>query len=48
MITMTSNHANHLGLVRENNEDSLRTDDSLGIYMGDAFHTAHSEITAKA
>ena len=30
---MTSAHATHPGLVRQNNEDSLRTDDNQGIYL---------------
>jgi protein phosphatase len=30
---MTSAHASHPGLVRQNNEDCLRTDDNLGIYL---------------
>ena len=30
---MTSAHATHPGLVRQNNEDSLCTDDSQGIYL---------------
>jgi protein phosphatase len=30
---MTSAHATHPGLIRQNNEDSLRTDDNQGIYL---------------
>jgi protein phosphatase len=30
---MTSAHASHAGLVRQNNEDCIRTDDILGIYL---------------
>jgi protein phosphatase len=30
---MISAHATHPGLVRQNNEDCIRTDDSLGIYL---------------
>ena len=30
---MTSAHATHPGLVRQNNEDCIRTDDNLGIYL---------------
>lgn len=30
---MTSAHATHPGLVRQNNEDCVRTDDNLGIYL---------------
>lgn len=30
---MTSAHATHPGLVRQNNEDCIRTDDRLGIYL---------------
>ena len=30
---MNSAHATHPGLVRQNNEDSLRTDDNQGIYL---------------
>ena len=30
---MTSAHATHPGLVRKNNEDCIRTDDNLGIYL---------------
>ena len=30
---MTSAHATHPGLVRQNNEDCIRTDDNLGIYV---------------
>lgn len=30
---MTSAHATHPGLVRQNNEDYIRTDDSFGIYL---------------
>ncbi|MEI6214143.1 MAG: protein phosphatase 2C domain-containing protein [Desulfuromonadales bacterium] len=30
---MTSAHATHPGQVQQNNEDSIRTDDSLGIYL---------------
>lgn len=30
---MTSAHATHPGLVRQNNEDAIRTDDTLGIYL---------------
>lgn len=30
---MISAHATHPGLVRNNNEDSIRTDDALGIYL---------------
>ncbi len=30
---MISCHATHPGLVRQNNEDCLRTDDTLGIYL---------------
>lgn len=30
---MTSSYASHPGLVRQNNEDSIRTDDTLGIYL---------------
>jgi protein phosphatase len=30
---MISAHATHPGLVRKNNEDFIRTDDSLGIYL---------------
>lgn len=30
---MISAHATHPGLVRQNNEDSIRTDDTLGIYL---------------
>ena len=32
-ISMTSIHATNPGLVRQNNEDCLRTDDNLGIYL---------------
>jgi protein phosphatase len=31
--SMISAHASHPGLVRQNNEDSICTDDSLGIYL---------------
>jgi PPM family protein phosphatase len=30
---MTSAHASHPGLIRQNNEDCIRTDDTLGIYL---------------
>ena len=30
---MPSAHASHPGLVRQNNEDYIRTDDNLGIYL---------------
>lgn len=30
---MPSAHATHAGLVRQNNEDCIRTDDKLGIYL---------------
>jgi protein phosphatase len=30
---VTSSHATHPGLVRQNNEDYIRADDSLGIYL---------------
>jgi PPM family protein phosphatase len=30
---MTSAHASHPGLVRQNNEDCIRIDDTLGIYL---------------
>lgn len=30
---MPSAHATHSGLVRQNNEDCIRTDDALGIYL---------------
>jgi|GEM_PF-5245272 len=30
---MTSAHATHHGLVRQNNEDSIYTDDTLGIFL---------------
>jgi len=30
---MTSAHATHPGLVRQNNEDCIHTDDNLGIYL---------------
>lgn len=30
---MISAHATHPGLIRQNNEDCIRTDDSLGIYL---------------
>jgi len=30
---MISSHATHPGLVRQNNEDCIRVDDSLGIYL---------------
>lgn len=30
---MTSAHATHSGLVRQNNEDCIHTDDNLGIYL---------------
>jgi protein phosphatase len=30
---MTSAHATHPGIVRQNNEDCVRTDDTLGIYL---------------
>jgi protein phosphatase len=32
-MSMTSAHATNPGLVRQNNEDYIRTDDSLGIYL---------------
>ena len=32
-IIMISAHATHPGLVRKNNEDYIRTDDDLGIYL---------------
>lgn len=30
---MLSTQATHSGLVRQNNEDCIRTDDALGIYL---------------
>lgn len=30
---MTSTHATHPGLVRQNNEDCFRSDDNLGVYL---------------
>jgi serine/threonine protein phosphatase PrpC len=32
-MNMISAHATHPGLVRQNNEDCIRTDDNLGIYL---------------
>jgi protein phosphatase len=32
-MLMISAHATHPGLVRQNNEDCIRTDDNLGIYL---------------
>ena len=32
-MKITSAHASHPGLVRQNNEDCIRSDDNLGIYL---------------
>ena len=48
---MISAHATHPGLVRQNNEDYIRTDDNLGIYLladGIGGHNAGEEASALA
>lgn len=48
---MTSSHATNPGLVRQNNEDFIRIDDNLGIYLladGIGWHNAGEVASALA